>query len=126
MQNKTMGPRNLAFLLSEASGKRSLDTVTIVSGEGVLEPGSVLGEVTASEKFAFSPNAEVVGKEGAETAKAVLCYRIDATDADQTAVVVNIDAEVKTSMLLFHASVDDATKTATKLDQLRAVGIKAR
>lgn len=126
MQNKTMGPRNLAFLLSEASGKRSLDTVTIASGEGVLEPGSVLGEVTASEKFVFSPNAEVVGKEGAETAKAILCYRIDATEADQQAVVVNSDAEVKTSMLLLDASVDDAAKTATKLDQLRAVGIKAR
>lgn len=126
MQNRTMGPRALAFVLTEASGKRSVDTVTIASGEGVLEPGSVLGEVTASEKFVFSPNAEVGGKEGAETAKAILCYRVDASDADQQAVVVNIDAEVKTSMLLFHASVDDAAKTATKLDQLRAVGIKAR
>lgn len=126
MDNKTMGPRNLAFVLSEASGKRSLDTVTIAAGEGVLEPGSVLGEVTASEKYVFSPNAEIVGKEGAELAKAVLGYRVDATDADQTAVVVSSDAEVKKPMLLFHASVDDATKTATKHDQLRAVGIKAR
>jgi len=126
MQNKTMGPRNLSFVLSEASGKRSVDTVTIASGEGVLEPGSVLGEVTASEKFVFSPNAEVVGKEGAETATAILCYRIDATDEDQQAVVFNADGEVKTPMLLFHSSVDDATKTATKLDQLRAAGIKAR
>lgn len=126
MQNLTMGPRNLAFVLSEATGKRSVDTVTIASGEGVLEPGSVLGEVSASSKFVFSPNAEVVGKEGGETAKAILCYRTDATSADQVAVVVNADAEVKTPMLLFDASVDDAAKTATKLDQLRAVGIKAR
>jgi len=126
MQNLTMGPRNLAFVLTEAIGKRSLDTITIASGEGVLEPGSVLGKVTASGRFALSPNAEVAGKEGAETAAAILCYRTDATGADAKAVVVNADAEVKTPMLLFDASVDDAAKTATKLDQLRAVGIKAR
>jgi hypothetical protein len=126
MENKTMGPRNLAFALSEASGKRSVDTVTIASGEGVLEPGSVLGKVTASEKYVFSPNAEVAGKEGAEVATAILGYRVDATDADQTVVAYTADAEVKKPMLLFHASVDDAAKTETKLDQLRAVGIKAR
>ncbi|UES51193.1 head decoration protein [Roseibium aggregatum] len=126
MENKTMGPRNLAFVLSEASGKRSVDAVTIASGEGVLEPGSVLGKVTASEKYVFSPNAEVAGKEGAEVATAILGYRVDATDADQKVVAYTADTEVKKPMLLFHASVDDDAKTATKLDQLRAVGIKAR
>lgn len=126
MDNKVMGPRALAFLLSEASGKRSLDTLTIASGEGVLEPGTVLGEVTASGKYAASPNAVVGGKEGAETASAILCYRVDATDADVEAVLITSDAEVKSPMLLFEATVDDTPKQLAKLEQLRAVGIKAR
>lgn len=126
MDNKVMDPRALAFLLSEASGKRSLDTLTIASGEGVLEPGTVLGEVTASKKFVASPNAVVGGKEGAETASAILCYRVDATDADVETVLVTTDAEVKSPMLLFEATVDDTAKQQAKLEQLRAVGIKAR
>lgn len=126
MGNKVMAPLALAFLLSEASGKRSLDTLTIVSGEGVLEPGTVLGKVTASGKYAASPNAAVGGKEGAEAASAILCYRVDATDADVEAVLVTSDAEVKSPMLLFEASVDDTPKELAKLEQLRAVGIKAR
>ncbi|MBO9424683.1 head decoration protein [Labrenzia sp. R4_1] len=126
MDKLTMGQHNLAFLLSEAAGKRSLDTVTIASGEGKLEPGTVLGQVTASEKYVASPNASVAGKEGAETASAILCYATDATSADAEALVVNVDAEVKLPMLQFEATVDNQAKIDTKLDQLRAVGIKAR
>jgi hypothetical protein len=126
MEKLTMGQHNLAFLLSEAAGNRSLDTVTIASGEGKLEPGTVLGKLTASDKFVASPNASVVGKEGAEAASAILCYATDATSADVEALVVNVDAEVKVPMLQFEASVDNQAKIDTKLDQLRAVGIKAR
>lgn len=122
----TMPARNLAFLLSEAAGNRSRNTVTIVSGEGKLEAGTVIGKVTASSKFASSANAEVVGKEGAETATAVLAYGVDATDADVEAVVVDRDAEAKLSMLSYDASVDDQTKTDAKVAQLDAVGIRVR
>ena len=85
-----MGPRyqdewdlgTLGFVLSEASGNRSYETVTIASGAGVLKPGAVLGMVTASKKYVGSPNAEVAGKEGAETATAVLAYGVDASTSD--------------------------------------------
>ncbi len=66
------------------------------------------------------------GSEGAETAKAVLAYGVDATSADVAAVVIQRLAEVKTSMLVFDASVNDAGKTATKLGQLAAQNIFAR
>ncbi|MEM1149240.1 MAG: head decoration protein [Pseudomonadota bacterium] len=125
-ETQTEGPRDLAFLLSQAPRTRSLDTITVASGEGKLEPGTILGEVTATEKYVASPNAEVVGKEGAETATAILAYGVDATSTDVEAVVVSDDAEVKEPMLVVHASVDDATKRAAKVAQLRAVGIKAR
>ncbi len=126
MESFTDKPRPLAFILSEANGLLSRDTVTIVSGAGKLEAGTVLGKITASGKYIASPNAQVAGSEGAETASAVLAYAVDATSADVEAVVVNKDAEVKEPVLLFHASVNDATKRNAKLTQLRAVGIKAR
>lgn len=126
MDMKTEQARNLAFILTEANGNRSRDTVTIVSGEGKLEPGTVLGMVTISEKYVVSPNASVVGKEGAEDATAILAYGVDATSADVKAVVVSGDAEVKSPMLIYDASVDDAVKQTAKQTQLRSVGIKSR
>lgn len=122
----TETPRNLAFLLSEANGMLSREVVIIRSGAGKLQAGTVLGKVTADDKFVASPNAETVGIEGAETAVAILAYEVDATAADVEAVCVTNDAEVKDPMLVFSATVDDATKRAAKLTQLRAVTIKAR
>lgn len=122
----TEQPRNLAFVLSEARGTRSRDVLTIKSGAGVLSAGTILGKVTSGGKYVASPNAEVVGKEGAETAVAILAYAVDATSADVDAVCITDDAEVKEPMMVFDASVDDSTKRAAKLTQLRAVGIKAR
>ena len=44
MENKTQGPRNLEFVLSEDGNGRSRDEITIASGEGILvselQPGS--------------------------------------------------------------------------------------
>lgn len=123
----TEGARDLAFLLSEGNGYQSREVITIVSGSGKLSPGTVLGKVTATSKYCPSPNAQVTGKEGAETAIAVLGYEVDATSADVTdAVAITNDAEVKNLMLVFDASVNDATKRAAKITQLRAVKIKAR
>lgn len=126
MDIKAEGPRDLAFLLSEGNGKISREVVTIKSGAGILKPGTVLGQITAGGKYVISANAEVVGSEGAETAKAVLAYGVDATSADVAAVVIRRLAEVKTSMLVFDASVNDTGKTATKLGQLAAQNIFAR
>lgn len=122
----TETPRDLAFLLSEANGYLSREPITIASGAGVLKAGTVLGKITASSKYVASPDALVVGKEGAETATAVLGYEVDATSADVETVGITNDAEVKDLMLVFDASVNDSTKRGTKLTQLRAVNIKAR
>ncbi|MDV2966417.1 head decoration protein [Nitratireductor aquimarinus] len=126
LETKTEGARNLAFVLSEGNGKISRDVVTIASGAGKLEAGTVLGRITASEKCIASPEAEIVGKEGAETAMAVLAYRVDATSEDVEAVVIARHAEVKEPMLVFDATVDNASKIAAKLEQLSAATIIAR
>ncbi|KQV27594.1 hypothetical protein ASC97_04245 [Rhizobium sp. Root1203] len=122
----TETPRDLAFILSEANGMLSREVLTIKSGSGKLSAGTVLGKVTADSKYVPSPNASVAGKEGAETAVAILGYEVDATSADVPAVCISNDAEVKSLMLIFEATVNDATKRAAKLTQLRAVTIKAR
>lgn len=123
---KTEGPRDLAFVLSEGNGKISRDVVIIASGAGKLEPGTLLGQITASKKYWPSPNAEVETREGAETANAILAYGVDATSADAEAVVISRQAEVKEPMLIFHSSVDNANKRAAKLGQLAGVAIIAR
>lgn len=126
METKTEGARALGFILSEANGMYSREAATIASGEGKLEAGSVLGKVTATGKYVFSPHAQVAGKEGAESAAAVLAYPADATSADAACVIVKRAAEVKGPELLYHATVDDAAKKATKAAQLAAATIIVR
>lgn len=122
----TETPRDLAFILSEANGLLSREVLTIKSGSGKLKAGSVLGMVTADSKYVLSPHASTAGKEGAETAKAILAYEVDATSADVQAVCITNDAEVKNLMLVYDATVNDNGKRTTKQTQLRAVNIKAR
>ncbi|MCE6073394.1 head decoration protein [Agrobacterium vitis] len=126
METFTEKARPLAFLLSEGNGYISREVLTIASGSGVLEAGTILGKITASGKYSYSPNASVTAIAGAEAAVAILCYGVDATDADVEALCVTNDAEAKEPMLLVHSSVDDATKRAAKIAQLRTVNIKAR
>lgn len=126
MDSQTEKPRNLGFVLSEAEFGRSRDQITIASGQGVLSAGTVLGIVTASGHYAASPNAETVGVEGAETAKAVLAYAVDATSAAVPGVAITRASQVKSAELLHEASVNDATKTAAKATQLAAAGIIVR
>ena len=127
MDNSTMQTRNLSFLLSEGSGRISRATATIPSGTGIVAAGTVIGELTADAgKFVPSPTAEVVGKEGAEVAKAILAYSVDATDVDVDVTIIDRDAEAKILMLTYDASVDDDAKIAAKVAQLNAVGIRAR
>ena len=126
MENATMQTRNLAFLLSEAAGRRSRSIVTIANGTGKLSPGTVLGKITDTGEYIPSTDAAVVGKEGAETAVAVLAYGVDATAEAVEVTAIDRDAEAKLPMLIFDASVSDQAKTDAKVAQLNAVGIRAR
>ena len=63
------------------------EVVTIATGGAtpVLEPGTVLGKITASGKYAAHDPAAV---DGTETAAAVLWGKADATAADVSAVAL--------------------------------------
>jgi hypothetical protein len=108
MTTLTQSPRVGEFILSEANGSLSRTSITVVSGAGSLESGSVMGVITASSKYTlFNPAAE----DGSETAAAILYSKVDATSADQDAVVISRLAEVKNAFLQWKTGVTANQKT---------------
>lgn len=112
------------FLLSEASGTRSRDVVTLLAGSGSLEAGAVLGRITATGKYAPHDPAE---DDGRETAAAVLLAGVDVPAlADVDAVAIVRDAEVKSGALGFATATDTAPEKSVVLADLAAAGIIGR
>lgn len=126
MTTFTEGRHATEGLMSEANFHRSRDNIVILAGQGVLLPGSIVGKITASGKYAFSANAEITGEEGAETAKAILLYGVDATSADVAVAAITRDAEWNGNTVAYDSTVNDAGKKATKAAQLAAAGIILR
>jgi hypothetical protein len=122
---KTEQPRNAGFILYESPGTISRDTITLESftGAGILKPGTVLGKLTSGGKYVISPNS---GSNGAQTAVAVLAHIADLSIGDVEAAVIDFGAELIGEALIYDTSVDDPTKTAAKITQLRANFIKVR
>lgn len=118
MTTKTEGQHAAEFLISEANGYRSREEETIASGED-LEAGTVLGKITSSGKFVqLDPDAS----DGSETAAAILYAAVDATGGDKQGTVIERDAEVRQSSLIFP---DTASETQALADLL-SLGIIAR
>lgn len=114
--------RTAHYIVSEAHGYRSRDTGVIASGSGVLQPGAVLGKVTATGKLKpFAPAAS----DGTETPVAILYEGCDATSADVRRTLTVRDTEVQADVLAWAAGVTDLQKTAA-LATLAALGIVAR
>lgn len=119
----TEGRHTGEFLLSEANFHRSRDNIVILSGSGILAPGTVLGKITASGKYKPST---ATGSDGAETASAVLWSGVDATSADVPVAAITRDAEIKAFALSYDATVNDDTKKLAKRTQLAAAGLISR
>jgi hypothetical protein len=99
------------------------EVVTLLAGTS-YKLGSVLGQITASGKYQLSPDT---GSDGSQTAAAVLVEAVDATGGDKAGVVIKRGpAIVSRDELVFAASVNDATKAATKIGQLTTLGIVTR
>lgn len=126
MTTFTEGRHAGEFIHSEAEAGRSRDNVIIPAGTGVVEPGTVLGKVTASGKFVPSTATSVTETAGAQTALAVSINRVDATSADVKAAVISRAAQVKGFALKYDPSVNDPAKVAAKVAQLVAAGIIVR
>lgn len=111
------------WLKYEAGSYYSRGTGTVASGAGVLVSGTVLARVTATGKFV---PAAASGADGSQTATAILVAPVDATSADAACVVVENHALVSHAGLTWGSTINDATKRAAAIAQLRTVGIKVR
>jgi hypothetical protein len=109
------------FLVSEANGHLSRETITVLSGQD-LAAGAVLGKVTASGKYrAVQPGAS----DGSEVAAGVLYDAIDATEADTVGAAIVRLAEVNAAELVWPAGITGGQKT-TALSELAQSYVIAR
>ena len=122
-----ISPASLGDLIKrESDPDYTRETVTLKAG--VAYPlGAVLGRITATGVYAFSPAASTTGIEGAEIANAVLIHSVAVSDTDTQAVVLaRGQVIVSDRALVFDASVADATAQSLKHQQLAAHGIVVR
>lgn len=122
MTTLTEGMYPLEFVVSEASGTRSRETATLVSGQD-LDAGTVLGVITASGKLTQFDEDNTVA--GSGTAKYILAYPCDASDGDAECVIIARDAEVNGAELVWPSTIEAGEKT-TAITQLAAAGIIVR
>lgn len=114
----TEGRHAAEFIVSEANGSRSRETVTIANS-AALAAGTILGKVTASGKYKQRKKGATSGE---ETAVAVLYAAADASSGDVEAVAIVRDAEVDGGALTY----DSGSTAATVDGQLADVGIIVR
>ncbi len=121
---KTEGKHAGEFLVSEAPGTLSRDKVTVtVPANTTLEPGSVLGKITATGKYVRYDDSLATG---AEVAKGVLYNELEnetGAPVDVETTIVNLNAEVRKADLVW---LDEANDETPGLADLLALGIKAR
>lgn len=123
MTTYTDGPRNGGYIASEANGTRSREVETLAMGQN-LQPGTVLGRLTASgELVQLDPAAAPA--DGSEKAVAVLFAAVDASAAAQPAVITARDTEVVGHALIWPTGATPEQKS-TALAELEPLGIVAR
>lgn len=122
----TEGRHAAEFIMEELGVSFSRDNIVIPAGTGKVGPGTVLGAITATGKFIPSPAAVVEGKEGAETAKAINIYGVDATDTDVAVAAIVRGSTVNSHIIQYDATVADDAAKAGKNAQLASVGIVVR
>ena len=123
MTTLTELPHHGNFVLSmDDDGNLSVDNITVASSAAVLQPGTVLGKVTASGKFlpiAFAAS------DGTQNFAGVLMGRADPTAGDVGAVSLARHAEVYASGLIWPTGAT-APQIAAALAQAAAALIVAR
>ena len=125
MTTLTEGRHAGGFIIWEAFRDYTREVVTIATGGAnpVLDPGTVLGKITASGKYAAHDTAAV---DGTETAVAVLWGKADATAADVDAVVLLRGPAIVNINDLVFTGTPTAPEIAAAHTALAAVGILTR
>jgi hypothetical protein len=117
----TEGRHPGGFLVWEAARDYCREAVTIAAG--TLEPGTVLGRITASGKYAAHAPAAT---DGTETAVAVLWGKADASAGDVTAVAVLRGPAIVNRHDLVFAGTPAEAEIAAAHAALKAAGILVR
>lgn len=101
MTIKTEGLHAGEFLLSEATGTRSREEITLAASTAVLPAGQVLGRITTSGLYAaYDPAAyDPAASDGRQAAAAVLWAPLGISTQPQRSVAIVRDAEVKRALL---------------------------
>ena len=81
----TEGKHAGGFLVWETSRDYTRETVTIASGAGKLEPGTVLGKITTGGKYTTLAPAAT---NGSQNAAGILWAAVDASAADAPGIVL--------------------------------------
>lgn len=113
--------RTGGFILTEANGFRSRDTIKVAAGQ-VLLTAQVLAQVTASKEYVKLNPAE---DDGSETAAAILFDGVTTTDQPADAVAITRDAEIVLADLVWPAGIT-APQKAAAIAALTAKGVIAR
>lgn len=121
MTELVQGKQPQSFLLSEATGTRSRDKITLITGQN-LGAGAVLGRITASGKYTLLAPAAA---DGSQTAAAILGAATNATAADVVCLAITRDAEVNDNELTYPGGITAPQKT-TAITNLAAAGIVVR
>lgn len=123
MATKTEGRHDSEFLTAEAPGTISRDEVTVtVPASTTLDPGTVLGVISATGKYVPYDDSYSDGREDAAGVLFDALTNDDDAPADMDGVVINNTAEVRAADLAWGEGVDEAKGLA----DLAAKNIKAR
>jgi len=121
MTTLTEGRHAGGFLVWEAFRDYCREVVTVAAG--TLEPGTVLGRITAGGKYAaHDPDAE----DGSETAVAVLWGKADASTGDTAAVALVRGPAIVNRHDLVFAGTPSGPEIAAAHAALAAAGIIVR
>jgi hypothetical protein len=108
------------FMVSEANGYKSRDSVTVAAGSATYLPGTLLGKITSSGNYVqYAPGAT----DGSQTVAGILCGTLVASTAKKT--VISRDAEVNGGNLTYPAG-SNAAAIATANAALAVLGIIVR
>lgn len=113
MAATTESVRHADFLISEAPGTLSRETITVASGQGALVAGTVLGKITSGGEYGAYDDDN---NDGTETAVGILLHNIDATSAAVKATIIVRLAEVSDAKVTWASTNDAGDKTAGKAD----------
>lgn len=111
------------WLKREEDSLYSRDQGTLLTGQGIVKSGTVLGRITATGKLKVRT---IAASDGSQTVVGVLLDTVDTTDGDERVVFIARDAIVAHQGLTRGSDVDTAPERAAENAALAALGILVR